>query len=159
MLESLLEIVKLFDENKIQYCLIGGLAMMLHHGRANTVDMDFYVLVTNLKKIEKIFNKKNITYRTAGEYQLKAKLNDVPIDILFADEYVGSDVVIRSIPKKLGNHIVQVATVEDIIVLKTIANRSVDKRDIEELRELYKKSIDEDYVTNKLKKVNDMLAE
>jgi len=33
-----------------------------HHGRANTVDIDFYVLVNNLKKVKKLFEDNNHHY-------------------------------------------------------------------------------------------------
>ncbi len=159
MLKTLLKIVSLFKENKIEYCVIGGLAMLLHNGRANTVDIDFYVLVNDLDQVKKLFEKMEYSVRTAGEYQLKAKVDSVPIDILFADQYVGEDVVHRAVERKLGDTFVRIATPEDIIVLKEIAGRSVDKRDIEELRELYKQQLDEKYISQKLTRIAKMIKE
>ncbi len=150
MLESLIAITKIFQKYQVDYCLIGGLAMMLHHGRANTVDIDFYVLVDDLETVMELFKKENVPAETRGEYQLKARINGIQIDILYADHYIGSDVVHRAVEKKLGNDLVRVATPEDIIILKTIANRTIDLRDIEELRELFGKKLDEDYITRKL---------
>lgn len=150
MLKILLQVIQIFKEEKINYCLIGGLAMMLHNGRANTVDIDFYVLVDDLKAVLQLFTKRKLEAKTAGEYQLKAKIENVPIDILYADHYVGKDVVARAVEKKLGDDFVRVATPEDLIVLKTIADRTVDRRDIEELRELFGKKLDEDYIRHKL---------
>ncbi|MBX7149454.1 nucleotidyltransferase [bacterium] len=158
MLETLYKIVNLLNEADIDYCLIGGLAVMLHHGRANTVDIDVYVLVDNLDEVKKIFTQKSYEIKSMGEYQLKGKVDNVPIDLLFADEYVGADVVKRAKISKLGDKLVKIATPEDIIVLKTIANRSVDRRDIEELREIYGKKLDEKYIEAKLKKVKELLA-
>lgn len=157
MLETLLKVLELFRENKIDYCLIGGLAMMLHQGRANTVDIDFYVLVDDLKKVEKIFQEKKYPVATAGDYQLKSKVDNVPIDLLYADHYIGTDVVKRAVEKKLGNHFVRVATPEDLIILKTLADRSIDRRDIEELRELFGKLLDEKYIQKKLKRLKEQL--
>ncbi len=157
MLDTLIKVLKLFQENKIDYCLIGGLAMMLHQGRANTVDIDFYVLVDDLKKVEKIFKEKNYPVATAGDYQLKAKVDNVPIDLLYADHYIGADVVKRAVEKKLGENFVRVATPEDLIILKTLADRSIDRRDIEELRELFGSLLDEKYIQRKLKKLKEQL--
>ncbi len=153
MVETLFFITELFKKHKIHYCLIGGLAMMLHNGRANTVDIDFYVLVEDLKDVIDVFKEEKIQAESRGEYQVKAKVQGVPIDILYADPYVGSDVVKRAVDKELGNHIVRVATPEDIIILKSIADRTVDRRDIEELRELFKGKLDEDYIRKKLAKI------
>lgn len=157
MLETLFTITELFKSNRIGYCLIGGLAMMLYHGRANTVDLDFYVLVKDLKTVRQLFEKKNYKVRDAGQDQLKAKVGSVPIDILRADVYAGADAVKRSVPKRLVGHTVHIATPEDLIILKTIANRSIDRRDIEELRELFGKTLDEKYIKRKLGQLHKIL--
>jgi predicted nucleotidyltransferase len=150
MVEALLEIVNIFQKHKVHYCLIGGLAMMLHQGRANTVDIDFYVLVDDLKKVKELFEGEKLPVETRGEYQLKAKVGTVPIDVLYADHYIGAEVVHRAAEKKLGDIFVRVATPEDLIILKTLANRTIDRRDIEELRELYGKKLDENYIERQL---------
>jgi hypothetical protein len=68
------------------------------------------------------------------------------------------DVVKRAVEKKLGNYFVRVATPEDLIILKTIADRTIDRRDVEELRELFGKSLDEIYIQKKLKKLRKMMS-
>lgn len=40
----------------------------------------------------------------------------------------------------------KIASPEDIIVLKSLADRSIDKRDIQELREILGKKLDETYI-------------
>src|SRR3989338_6186376 len=114
MVEALLEIVRIFQRHKLAYCLVGGLAVMLHQGRANTIDIDFYVLVEDLKKVRDILKAEKAEAETRGEYQLKARIGTVPIDILLADHYIGADVVHRSIEKKLGDTFVRIATPEDL---------------------------------------------
>lgn len=157
MLETLIKVVRLFQSHQVDYCVIGGLAMLLHQGRASTVDIDFYVLVDDLKAVSKIFQEKQYPVASAGEYQLKAKVDNVPIDLLYADHYIGSDVVKRAVEKKLGDHFIRVATPEDLIILKSLADRSVDRRDIEELRELFGKRLDEKYIQKKLKRLKEQL--
>ncbi len=158
MVKTLLTVVELFKKNRIDYCLIGGLAMMLHHGRANTVDMDFYVMVENLDDVLKLFHKKGYQADPAGDYQLKCRVEDVPIDILCADHYIGVDVVRRAVERSLGDSFVRIATPEDLIILKTMADRSVDRRDVEELRELFGKKLDEAYIKKKLEFLKKLLA-
>ena len=158
MIEALVKTVKIFKDNNIDYCVIGGLAMLLHSGRASTVDIDFYVLANELKVLSSIFKKQGLSVQKAGDYQLKAKVDDVPIDILLADHYVGKDVVTRSVEKKLGNHFVRVATPEDLIIIKSLADRSIDRRDIEELRELFGNKLDEKYIAKKLKQLRKKLG-
>lgn len=157
MVETLFEVIEVFRKHRLNYCLIGGLAMMLHNGRANTVDIDFYVLVDDLKRVLKAFQSENIACQPRGEFQLKAKVNDIPIDILLADHYIGADVVQRATEKSLGGRFVRIATPEDLIILKSLADRTVDRRDIEELRELFGKTLDEDYIQKRLKDLRKML--
>ncbi|MBF0492154.1 MAG: nucleotidyltransferase [Deltaproteobacteria bacterium] len=158
MVEILFQAISLFEKNKIDYCLIGGLAMMLYGGRANTVDIDFYVLVEDLEEVRKVFEKEKISVRSAGEHQLKIKIKGVQLDILYADHYLGDQVVKRAKRKKLGKNYVKIATPEDLIVLKTLADRSVDRRDIEELRELFEKKLDEKYIKRKLEYLRNFLS-
>lgn len=159
MVEALLKMTEMFRRHRIDYCLIGGLAMMLHHGRANTVDIDFYVLVKNLTEVLDLFQQERVTAERRGDFQLKAKIGNVPVDILFADHYIGAEVVLRAVEKKLGDRWVRVATPEDLIILKTLADRSIDRRDVEELRELFGKKLDEEYITRKLKRLKEQLEE
>ncbi|MFO1518834.1 MAG: nucleotidyltransferase [bacterium] len=157
MVEILFEVIELFEKEKIDYCLIGGLAMMVYGGRANTVDIDFYLLVNDLKKVFSLFHQRKIEAHPAGEYQLKARFKGVPIDLLLADHYVGAEVVKRAKKKKLGGKNVKIATPEDLIVLKTLADRSIDRRDIEELRELFGKKLNQKYIAKKLKQLKELL--
>ena len=159
MLKTLLEVVELFKAHEIDYCLIGGLAMMLHNGRANTVDIDFYVLVNDLKTLSNLFLQQGFEVKSAGKFQLKAKVKQVPIDLLLADHYVGADVVYRAVEKPLAGTYVRVATPEDLIILKTLADRSIDRRDIEELRELFAEQLNEKYIERKLKKLRKQFNE
>lgn len=157
MIESLLRVVKIFRQEKVEYCVIGGLAMLLHHGRANTIDIDFYVLVEELDRIRDIFQKNHFKICPAGDFQLKGEVDGVPVDFLLADHYIGRDVVIRAVEKKLGDDLVRVATPEDLIILKTLANRSVDRRDVEELRELFQGRLDEKYIKRNLSRLKKTL--
>ena len=159
MIEALLKTVRIFNKHKIKYCLIGGLAVLLHGGRATTVDIDFYVLVGDLKDLIKTFKSERIHSRPSGNYQVKAKVDNVSIDCLYADHYVGKEVLTRAVEKKLGSQFIRVATPEDLIVLKTLADRSIDRRDIEELRELFGKKLDEKYIEKKLRQLKNGLKE
>ncbi|HCU23692.1 MAG TPA: hypothetical protein DF383_01645 [Deltaproteobacteria bacterium] len=131
--------------------------MLLHNGRASTVDIGFYLLVNDLHEVAKLFKAEKISVKAAGDFQLKTKRKGVAIDLLLADHYAGADVVRRACEKRLGSKWIRVATPEDLIVLKTLADRSIDRRDIEELRELFKGKLDEVYVQKKLKNIGEVL--
>jgi len=157
MVETLLEVISLFKKERVEYCLIGGLAIMLYGGRANTIDIDFYILVHDLQKILDILRANKIAANPQGEHQIKAKHRNIPIDLLLADHYFGENVVRRARTKKLGKYSVKIASPEDIIVLKSLADRSIDKRDIQELREILGKKLDETYIHKKLNQLKKLL--
>lgn len=159
MVEALFQAIAVFEKNGIDYCLIGGLAIMLHNGRANTVDIDFYVVVNDLHQVKDSFQKEGFTVDSRGEFQVQALVKGIRIDILLADHYLGADVVHRAIDKKLGDRFVRIATPEDLIVLKTLADRAIDRRDIEELREIYGATLDENYIIHKVKHIKTMMKE
>lgn len=157
MVETLLKVINIFEKEKIPYCLIGGLAVMLHGGRANTIDIDFYVMVEDLDKVRKAFRKYRIPNKAAGEYQIKAKYKGIPIDILYADHYIGLEIIQRAKSKKLENKKVKIATPEDLIILKTLADRSIDRRDIEELKEIFSGKLNQNYLRKKLTSLRKLL--
>ncbi len=157
MLKALFAMTKLFEKSQIDYCLIGGFAMLLYHGRASTVDLDFYVMVEDFKKVITVLEKAGLKIKKLGDYQLRTRCHETEIDLLLADAYIGHEVIQRALSKSLEGHSIRIATPEDIIILKSLANRSVDRRDIEELRELFGKKLDEAYIERKLKKLKKLI--
>ncbi len=149
MLEKIEKFVKFLDENGISYCLIGGVAVLLYGGRASTIDLDLYVISKEFKKLKLTLKKYAIPFEEAGEFQIRVQFMGLKVDILWADQFAGLPCFKRAKIKKLGKISVKVASVEDLIILKTIANRSIDVRDIQELRELFK--VDEKYIQRRLK--------
>lgn len=63
------------------------------------------------------------------------------------------------IEKKIGNQCVKIATAEDLIVLKTLADRWLDRRDNEELREIFRDKLDERYIDKKVQQMNKKLKD
>ncbi len=153
MLASIEEFLKILKSAHLQYCIIGGFAVLLHGGRASTIDLDFYILAKDIDLLKSILKSHRIKMEKKGDFQLIAKFRSVKIDILIAAESIGESVIQRAQIKTLGKSKVSVATPEDLIVLKTIAGRSLDLRDIEELREIFQDHLDEQYIQSQLQKM------
>lgn len=156
MLENLDAFIKLLNKHKVKYTLIGGMAILLHGGRATTLDFDFYILAFDFELLQKILKKYNL--KNAGEHQFKVNFKGTPIDILLADPILGEQVIKRSKMKKIGEQSIKVATPEDLILLKSIADRPIDRRDIEELKEIFKEKLDQRYINKELNRLKKLLS-
>ena len=55
---------------------------------------------------------------------------------------------------KLGTKKVPVATPEDLVVMKTLSDRPIDRRDVSELREIFEGKLNEAYIKKTLKKLS-----
>lgn len=142
--------VKLLHVNKIHYCIIGGVAVLLHGGRASTVDFDFYILSGDSEKLLKMCKNKKIKIEKLGEYQMRAFYGELRVDILIADPLLGATVIKRANKVILGKTKVSIATPEDLVVMKTLSDRPIDRRDIEEIKEIFGKKLNKNYIKKQL---------
>ena len=152
MLKTIENVVALLDEAKLRYCIIGGIGVLLHGGRASTLDCDLYLLAKDGKKLIALFTASRIPCEALGDYQIRAKVRRLSIDVLLDDTTLGKDVLKRAQRLPLGKSVVRVASPEDLIILKTIADRPIDRRDVEEIREIFVGRLDERYIKGQLKK-------
>ena len=120
MIEELRALVKILEEHKLKYCLIGGMAVLLS--------------------------------------QYKFKFGSIPVDVLLADPHLGEQVIKRAKKKVLSGARIRVARVEDLILLKKIADRAIDRRDIEELEELYGSALDRRYLNREWRRLQKLLG-
>jgi len=149
VLETFLKIISTLEDEKLPYCIIGGIALLLYGGRTSTLDLDFYFVARNRKKLVSVLEALGTELHPRGEFQYQGVFRGFRFDILVADRWVGLPALKRAKKVSFGNIFVQVATPEDLIVMKTLADRPIDRRDIQELRELFK-NLDERYIERRL---------
>lgn len=149
MLDAFLKIISTLEVEKLPYCIIGGIALLLYGGRTSTIDLDFYFVAKNRKKLISVLEALGAEVHPRGEFQYQGIFRGFRFDVLVADRWVGLPALKRAKKVNFGNIFVQVATPEDLIIMKTLADRPMDRRDVQELRELFK-SIDESYIESKL---------
>ena len=88
-----------------------------------------------------------------ADHQLRLTFAGIQIDVLEADAVLGATIFGRSVRRKIVNAECHVATPEDIIILKTLADRPIDRRDVAELREIFAGALNETYISSTLKQV------
>lgn len=153
MLSDVAALLDFLLTHRIRYCMIGGMAVLAYGGRASTLDFDFYLLSADFDRLVSLLKSKGIHVALAGEDQCKARFGTLPLDILRADPWLGEKVIQRSRRKKFLGKTVKIATPEDLIVMKTLADRPIDRRDIAELREIFGKKLDQSYIGATLRRL------
>ncbi len=151
-LNEYLEILKSFEVNKVEYILIGGLAVILHGMPRFTIDMDVFVKISsqnieNLRKaLKTIFKEdKSIDEITPQELTKYAVIRYGPpegnyyIDIMtkIGDAFGYEDLEYEIFEIKGVK--VRIATAETLLKMKKNTIREKDKMDVFFLKEKIKK--------------------
>lgn len=157
------EILKPFTKKGIDYCIIGGLAVIAHGVRRGTSDFDIVISEKNTEEAIKIIyekryklitdidEKKNKLYYCGTLNQAIAyvriqipkviKINKGGLDGQFGDIWLNIGIPFEELEKnadklKLYGEKIRIASVKDLIKLKKNSDRTVDKLDIYELEKL-----------------------
>ncbi|MBM3246601.1 MAG: nucleotidyltransferase family protein [Candidatus Omnitrophica bacterium] len=155
------EILREFQKQKVKYVLVGGIAVNLHGFLRSTADLDILVEMSNenLRKIVSILKKigyhvkqpvdpmgiadEELRYDWIHDKHMKA------FNFYKEDELKEVDIIIESpvsyeIAKtdalniKIGDNVVPVISVRNLIKMKKNTGRNVDKFDIAELKRIKK---------------------
>lgn len=147
------DVVDVFDTNKIRYAIVGGYALALHGLVRNTVDIDI-VLKLRLKDFEKaedalkslgLSSRLPITAKDVismrDEYIKKRNLiawsfvdyvNPMrQVDILINTDM--DDISVKNI--SVGSRKIRVASLQDLLKMKTLSARPQDLIDIENIKD------------------------
>lgn len=155
------EILREFQKQKVKYVLVGGFAVNLLGSLRSTADMDILVEMSdvNLRKVVSILKKNG--------YRVKQPVDPIGIadakirhdwihnkhmkafNFYKEDELKEVDIIIESpvsfeearksaVRIRIGDYVLPVISIDNLIKMKSKTGRSVDKLDIEELRKIKK---------------------
>jgi hypothetical protein len=144
MKETLIEICTLLNKHKVDYLIIGGIAVVFHGYTRSTADLDFWYDPTksNFEKIVKaikeygidvselekiVFNPKKTFLRFPTSVFQTEFLPTIPGDISFKAAKENAEVL------TINNTQVFVIGYDDLIKNKRSTNRLKDEADVEEL--------------------------
>jgi len=142
------DLVHALDEGAFEYAIIGGLAVILNGYDRNTLDVDAVVweLDDRLEDLASRLIAHGFTFRVpdgvrnARQIRL-LRMQDsegVHIDLSMGFFPFEHDVIARASPMKLSESVTaQIASVEDLVIMKLVASRDRDLDDITRLLELY----------------------
>jgi hypothetical protein len=116
LLRSVEQLFELLDERRIDYVLVGGIALLQYVEGRNTEDIDLIVAVSVLRKLPEIQLGEQSDYFAQGE------LGDLKIDFLLTRnrlfQYVQRHLTAT---REFAGRTVRCATVEGLILLKLYA--------------------------------------
>lgn len=155
------EIFKAFQEQKVKYILVGGLAVNLLGAMRTTSDMDILVEMSdeNLKKIVEILKSRgyrvkypvdplklsdphireewiNKKHMKAFNFYKDDELKEV--DLIIESPVTYEDAKKDTVNIKVGDLILPVISLSKLIKMKKVSGRNIDELDIKELNRLKK---------------------
>jgi len=146
--------------------LVGGMAVGIWAEPRATVDIDFLISVRladfdNLKRhlaesgrFVFIHEKPMLFGRTSF---LKATFNsnaDISVDFIFSDDFFKVEALKRREVAQLSDFSLNIATPEDLIILKMLSGREQDRLDAMKIREIQKGKLDMHYLQTWLEKLD-----
>jgi hypothetical protein len=146
------ELVEALQNSGVSYVIIGGIAVLLHGGRASTLDFDLYVLASDTQKLKESLVRAGSSVEFQAEHRLRLIYEGIQVDILETDHVLAETIFLRAVTKKIVSNIANIASPEDLIILKTLADRPIDRRDVEELREIFQGRLNQQYIDSTLLK-------
>ena len=149
LFDKFLEVFKVFEENEVEYVLIGGFAVILHGFPRLTQDIDIFIKMNdaNVKKLQdslyQIFADKEVYEITFNELQKYAVVrygspDGFHLDLIarIGDRAKYEDLNYEII--KIEGISIRTATPESLKYLKKDSLRPEDQRDLNFLEELIK---------------------
>ena len=144
MSDTLTRISQLLAEAKVPYALIGGHAVNVWLEPRFTADIDVTIDAgaAEMEELKRVLLREGLTLEIehGGDLpsgpdflRFASKDRSVLLEIQAAKTELQREVLRRARPTEDG---VRVATVEDLILLKLIADRAKDQRDLDGLRRL-----------------------
>ena len=144
MYQDFLELLRVFEEHKVRYMVIGGYAVGIHAEPRYTKDLDILIepSLLNAKRVLKALTEfgaptENLNVEELSKPGLLYVFGIPPLRVDIMNRAKGADaarMIKRSKKIKIKNTVLKVASLEDLIALKKAAGRAQDKADLEKLQ-------------------------
>lgn len=145
--DPLFHFLDLLETHGVPYALIGGIAVSVLGRERFTKDVDLTISIDErqAQTLEKIF-KSDPAYKVhLISFISSQKIPDmfrifwkeIPVDLLVSNTDFQKEIVRRALPETVLGRSIKIATPEDLIVLKLLADRPQDQSDIGVLLKRY----------------------
>ncbi len=167
---TLIDAVAFLDGERIAYSLIGGLASSIRGQPRVTVDVDI-VIATDVDDALNLISKLTQTQfmppfddvaevvKRSFILPLRHRVTGVKVDLAIGLSGFERQLISRSENVSFVGARVQVATAEDLLIMKTLAGRPQDDQDIAGLLVAQRDHLDWDYCEQTAKELGEALAQ
>ncbi len=164
---ALLEVAAALDTCGLPYVLIGGLAVATLGEPRTTLDVDVSVWVAPegldaavlcLSKHLRPLPPQPQTFVRERRVLPVVTSSGVRADIIFSTLEVERGTIRRGIPKQVAGRFIQVASVEDMLLMKLVSEREKDLADAKALLRRFGPALDRAYLLPKLEELSEALA-
>jgi len=154
LIQSLKEVCSFLDEAAVEYMLVGGLAVGIWAEPRATVDIDFLVSI-RINDVEDLkqrltesnrfvfIHDKPMVFGKVSFLRATLKSNpDVSVDFLFVDDVFKNEALKHKKAIQLTDFSVNIATPEDLIILKLLSGREQDRLDARKILDIQRENLD-----------------
>ena len=152
---ALLDVAKIFENARVRYMLIGGMANAIWGQPRATVDVDLTVGV-GVDQANTLLSLLGSSVQSAppdpeefaGDTGVLpfVHVTGIRVDLIFGTNAYASQALLRATAIELAGTAVKVCTAEDLIVHKLMAGREKDRLDVEAIMRIRRHSLDRAYL-------------
>jgi len=165
LVQSLREICSFLDETSVEYMLVGGMAVGIWAEPRATVDIDLLVSIrlADLDNLRRhltesgrfiFIHEKPMVFGRISFLRATLRSNaDISIDFIFSDDFFKIEALKRKEVVQLSDFVLNIATPEDLIILKLLSGREQDKLDAMKILQIQKNKLDKDYLQTWMEKL------
>ena len=168
LINELKQLISFFDREDIPYMIFGGVANSIYGNPRQTFDVDIKIIMESEQDrtnfIDKIGSFSTIQSENPLQFiretnVLPVEINNIRVDIVFAELPYEIEAVHRSSPKEIFGVMLKICQMEDLIIQKAISTREKDWLDIYTVIKLNKEKLDWSYLLKHCKELADFLAD
>ncbi|MCX7785915.1 MAG: nucleotidyltransferase [candidate division WOR-3 bacterium] len=172
MEEMIQAFVKVLEQFKIKYAIIGGIAASVWGKPRMTLDADVVVLLSieNIADFLKALRANGFLISESSEPKIISRLRrflpikvrytkSISCDVRISSYSIDQNAIERAKKIKMFNTRVAIATPEDVIVYKLVRFEDIDKADIKTIVQRMGKKLDFAYIKNSVKQLSQEIGD
>src|SRR5258707_6889108 len=162
---AVVKVAEGLEQLAFPYMLVGGLAVASWGEPRSTLDVDLRVWVPNDldSAVAALGERFASAIPDASQFVAKTRVlplstsRGIRVDVIFAAWPFEEEMIRRASRKRFGSLLVPVATVEDLILLKSVSERTKDQEDVRRLTARFRDTLDKNYLNCRLREFSEAL--
>ena len=164
---AVVEVASVLESLSLPYMLVGGLAVSMWGEARATLDADVAIwvepqdlerTVANLCERLRVSSTGPLSFVRRTRVLPARSSQNVRIDVIFGALPAEKEAISRAHPKQIAGKNIQVAAVEDLVLMKLVSEREKDLEDARRLLRRHRKSLDRGYLETRLAELAEALG-